>query len=166
MKYKASLDQTTKILTGIAIIILAYAIVRFGFLTHHHHVFRIGIISIVGLVLFACFLLAPQSYEVTNSDLIICRLGGDKEIGLSDIQEIRQTSRADLGWSIRVFGNGGFCGYSGLYYFSNIGWVWMHATQRTNYVLVLTKDGKKRIITPDDMGIVELVNGTLKGMGK
>jgi hypothetical protein len=57
-------------------------------------------------------------------------------------------------------------GYSGLYYFSKVGWVWMHATQRTNYVLILTKDGKKRIITPDDMGLVELVNGTLKGMGK
>src|ERR1035438_4993902 len=149
MKYKASLDQTAKMLTGLSFVLIAWLIIRLG-LHHHFHLYRILIIAFVLTVLLIVYLYSAQSYEVSNSDLIINRKIGDKKIKLTDIQEIKQMTKDDLGWGLRACGNGGFFGYSGLYYFSKIKWVWLSATQRTNYVLILTKDGKKRIIRSEE----------------
>jgi len=165
MKYKASLDQTAKMLTGLAFVLVAWAIIKLG-LHNHHHVYRFVILAIILFVLFVIYLYSALSYEVNNFDLIIKRKIGDRNIKLTDIQEIKLVTKDDLGWGLRVCGNGGFFGYSGLFYFSKIKWIWLSATQRTNYVLIVTKNGKKRIITPDDTGMVELVNGTIQGMPK
>jgi len=162
MKYKASLDQTAKMLTGLTFVILAYAIIRLGF-HHHFHVYRIVILCFILTVLLIIYLYTTQSYEVSKSDVIINRKIGDRKIPLTSIQEIKRVTKDDLGWGLRVCGNSGFFGYSGLYYFSKIKWVWLSAMQRINYVLILTKDGKKRIITPDELGLVELVNSTIQG---
>jgi len=165
MKYKASLDQTAKMLTGLTFVLIAWLIFKLGF-HHHFRLYRFAIIAVVLLILLTIYLYSAQSYEVSNSDLIINRKIGDMKIPLTSIQEIKQMTKDDLGWGLRACGNGGFFGYSGLFYFSKVKWVWLSATQRMNYVLILTKDGKKRIITPDDMGLVELVNSTIKGLPK
>ena len=161
MKYKASLDSTTKILTALVIVFIIWAITKVEFQSPHH-VKYIVLLSVALIILIGCFLYAPMSYELTGSELVIIRRAGNRTIKLTDIEEIKAVTRDELGWGIRIFGDGGFMGYFGKFFYSKTGWVTLYATQRGNMVLIQTKQGKKVIITPDDLSLVEMVKDKMK----
>jgi hypothetical protein len=60
--------------------------------------------------------------------------------------------------TIRTFGVGGLFGYFGKFHTPNIGHITFYATQRVNKVLIVTKQGKKIILTPDDIGLIQNIN--------
>ena len=161
LNYKASLDNLAKIITIFVLIIIAtiaYMSIK-ALVISEGDVRVISIHSVILLFLFAilgfCYFIGPQSYTIENGSLNIVKYAGNKKIKLSDIVEIRTITDGELTNIIRTFGVGGLFGYYGKYYSSNIGNITFYATQKRNKVFILTKQGDKIIITPDDLGIIE-----------
>ena len=86
----------------------------------------------------------------------------NKKIKLTDIAEIRIIPEGELIPGIRTFGSGGLFGYFGQFNYKGIGNVTLFATQKRNRVFIKTKQGRKIIITPDDLGITEQLKENLR----
>lgn len=161
MEYKASLDTLAKIITGVTIIIfvlIGYISVKAIWVSEGNIstlLIHIIIILFFSSIILFSYLYAPKSYSVDDAQLIINRPISKVTITLSDIEEVREISNAEMTGAIRTFGVGGLFGYYGKYYAPKIGHLKLYATQRRNMVLILTKQGQKILISPDDIRIIE-----------
>ena len=116
-----------------------------------------GIIFLNVTVIVVSYLFSVKKYSVTVDELIIHRAIKNRVIKIIDITEIKTVDADDLSGTIRTFGNGGLFGYYGKYYNSKFGNMIWYVTQRRNRILIETNQGKKIIISPDDIGMVEKV---------
>lgn len=161
MEYKVSLDTLAKIITiGAFILFIAIGqrsvraiLVAEGNTTTI--LIHSGVLLFLVAIILGCWLYAPQSYTIDSTTFTINRPINNVKIKLADITQIRTVADSEITGLIRTFGNGGLFGYYGKYYNSIIGHMTLYTTQRKNMVLILTKQGKKIIITPDDIGIIE-----------
>ncbi|WP_298740737.1 PH domain-containing protein [uncultured Chitinophaga sp.] len=102
--------------------------------------------------------LSPQYYEVTDGVIIIKRPFKSIHVPIEKISTISTTTRAELGFSVRVFGIGGLFGYLGSFRSSVIGYHQSWCTNREHLVLI-EYDNKKMLISPSDpVGFVQHVN--------
>lgn len=161
MQYKASLDTLAKVMTlGVFILFIAIGQMSVrGLLSANGDMTLILVHSSVLLlfvaILLGCWLYAPQSYTVDSTDLTINRPISKVKIKRADISQVRTVANGEMSGSIRTFGNGGLFGFYGKYYNSKIGHMTLYTTQTKNRVLIITKQGRKIIISPDDTSIVE-----------
>jgi hypothetical protein len=168
MEYKASLDTLAKIITVAAIILLMVIGIRsIKFLTISDGdlisiIKHIGILLLCIAVPLFCYYFAPQSYKVDNTDLTIIRPLHNKKIKLTDITEIETIADSVLIPAIRTFGVGGLFGYYGKYYYPKIGRMTYYTTKKTNRILIKTRQGQNIMITPDDLGIIEILKEKIK----
>jgi hypothetical protein len=166
MDYKASLDTLAKVMTSgtfILFVIIGYQSVsairsapgdRTTIYIHG------GILLLFVAILLGSWLFAPRSYTLDGTELTINRPIGGVSINRSSIKEVRLLEAGELKGTIRTFGNGGLFGYYGKYYNSGIGHMTWYTTQSKNTVLIVTNEGKKVVISPDDTSLVEkLKNG-------
>ena len=167
MEYKASLDTLAKIITASTVILflfIGYRSVRALSVSHSDSITLLihgGLLLILFVTLLVCFLYSPRSYKVDNVDLTIVRPANNKKIKLTDISEIRAIAEGEMTGTVRTFGDGGLFGYYGKYYNSKIGSMTLYATQKQNRILITTKQGKKIVITPDDLSIIDYINDHL-----
>lgn len=167
MKYKASLDTLAKLITAgtlILFIVLGYRSVNALAVSEGNTItiaVHTGTLLLSITILLVCYLLAPQSYLVDDTNLTIVRYINNKKIKLTDITEIRTIADSEMIGTIRTLGIGGLFCYYGKYYNSKIGTMIFYATQRKNRILIQTKQGGKIIITPDDLCIIEKIKEIL-----
>jgi len=161
MEYKASLDNLAKIITaGTIILFLVLGYGSISALSLSKGDFTVLFIQASTLfafiaIILGCYLFAPQSYIMDNSDLIIVRPIKNKKIKLAEIAEIRAVADGDMIGAIRTFGVGGLFGYFGKFYSFKIGSMMFYATRRNNKILIITNQDQKIIITPDDISMIE-----------
>ena len=159
--YTASLDSFTKTMTWFVIIILAFvggksvseltnAAGNFNIIAVHS-----GILFLLAAILLGAYAFRPQAYVLQADELVIKRPARDKHIKLNDLTEVRILSEADMSWTIRTFGVGGLFGHYGKYYNKSLGSFTQYATRRHNHVLVCTRQGKKIVLTPDDLDLAD-----------
>ncbi len=167
MEYKASLGTTAKIMT-IALSVLFLCVIgrsmnRLIILQNNSEKVakHTTAILLVVAVVFISYLFSTRRYLLSNRELLIKRPIGDRKIKISDIEEIRLIDSDVRTGLLRVFGNGGFLGFYGKYYSPSIGWVNLYATQRKNRIFIKLKDGKKIIITPDDISLADKLKSEL-----
>jgi hypothetical protein len=158
-EYKASLDGLAKALTFIVyLIVLAVALSRFVYtkdagsfeMNYDKWAFLIALI-----VLFSAYPYRVKKYIITDDSLIVKRLIGSKKIPLKEIASARLLETGELKLILRTFGSGGFYGYFGKYYDSHLGVMTFYTTQRENRILVELKNGKKIVLSPDDVTMVD-----------
>ena len=163
MNYKASIDIQSKVLT---ILVFGFFIVVGwnninALLFAHNDAFQIvkrcSIVILFLVVIIGSYLYSTSKYSLTKSELIIHRPIKDRIIGIEDITEIKSIDSGDLAGTIRTFGNGGLFGYYGKYQNPKIGLMIWYVTQRKNRILIQTKQGKKVVISPDDMGLLNRI---------
>ncbi len=155
--YKASMDNTTKVMTTLVILILAGVSIlpikrlltpdiSSGEAISH----TLVLIFIVALLL-GTWMYAPSSYEIDAGQLVIHRNVGKVSIALSEIAEVKQQEGV-IGRSFRTFGVGGLFGFYGKFYTDGVGSATFYATQKKNWVWVKLKSGKNILLTPDMPG--------------
>jgi Bacterial PH domain len=98
---------------------------------------------------------APRAYALDGSMLIIRRRIGDVKIKFDDFQAVKRIENAGPLSGIRIFGVGGLFGYFGQFYLWGYGPVTGYATRLTGRLLIVTRQGKQIIITPDDRGFMD-----------
>lgn len=163
MEYKASLDNTSKIITILVVVLFLY----FGFrsvqlIIQNPDDLRMvlvqsGVLLLFLVVLIGSYLLSPRYYRIENNNLVIVRPAKNKLISLDEIASIKLLNENEAGGAIRTFGNGGLFGYYGRYYFPKLGRVILYTSQRKNRILIETKQGEKIMISPDDTDIIHLI---------
>lgn len=101
------------------------------------------LLGIVGLAMAY----AVRGYSVTDSQLLILRLGWATKFDLADLSSIEFSPGATLG-SIRTMGIGGLFGFVGHFHNEILGSYRAYATNEDNTV-VLSFSSQKIVITPD-----------------
>jgi hypothetical protein len=89
-----------------------------------------------------------RGYVVTDVSLIVKRLGWQSRLDLSRLISATVDANA-LEGSVRIFGNGGFFVFTGLFRNKKLGVYRAFATDTTKAV-VLRFSGKTVVVTPDD----------------
>ena len=159
MKYKGSLDLLAKIIT-IGITVLFVGVGLFSVMALLNDVTKLilmyyGLIILTITTLLGSYLYSPQMYEIRDRQFIIRRPIGPKRINLTDITEIKKIRKEEMAGTIRIFGVGGLFGYIGKFHNSRFGNMTYYLTQRKNMILLKTKNGKKIIISPDDITLAD-----------
>jgi hypothetical protein len=161
MEYKATLDRSSKLITGFITLlflgILAYNIWLINLESGDLNPSGASIFSctlIIAIYLF-CYLFGPTKYIIERGKLIIRRPLKDLTIDILNIKDVALIDKDAMKWSIRTFGNGGLFGFYGKFRngaFGNMTW---YATKRNNYVMLKTTDSETIILTPDDTKMVD-----------
>lgn len=161
MEFKASLDPLAKIITIGAIILFIFIgqkSVKQIIIAQGDNIIILihsGILMMLVLIIIGCWLFAPKSYSIYGGDLVINRPVGNVNIKISEIIEARVLNSNEISGLIRTFGNGGLFGYYGKFYNTKLKHLTLYTTQRKNRILIETSQGKKIVISPDDLSIVE-----------
>ena len=141
MKYKASLDKT-------AIIITILVSLLFGALTILNFILPLAILLLI--VYLICWHLKPLSYEIKADQIIIRRLIKSVHINRTDLVNLTLIDKNKLSGTIRTFGVGGLFGWYGKFSNNELGDMTWYLTRRDKPILIISKAGKKILISPDD----------------
>lgn len=107
-------------------------------------------VFVIAVMLFT-LLFKPKSFSLNPSVLVITQVGFSKTIPLEKIEKIEPVITKELGLGIRTFGSGGFLGYLGRFWYKKIGHVTAYVTDRNKILLIYLKNGRKIMISPDDV---------------
>ncbi len=156
--YSASLDSTAKIITGIIVILFAYVIyessrVLMASISEISFVIHSATILVLLSTLIITYLLKPSQYEITDNAILIIRPFGPVEIKVDDIENVE--IMPIKGVTIRTWASGGLFGYLGKFRNSKIGPMTFYNTRRNNKLLITLKQGKKIVITPDSIELLD-----------
>jgi hypothetical protein len=151
MIYTCSLDKVAKGVT-IGVAFLFIAIIGSPFLPLGNTLYTGSIfIRILPLSIFCgVYAFHPVKYMLTESAFIIHRPLTDVNIKKEMLVSAQIVDKESMKWTMRTFGVGGLFGYFGKFENRALGSMTFYATRRNNYVLIITTDGRKIIITPDE----------------
>jgi len=139
--FTASLDRTTKIISAVVFAVLGFGVVA----TQNLAVALLG-----AAVIAISYAYSTRGYEITDRSIVVRRLIGAVRIPLDDLRELRAATRDDFRGCIRLWGNGGFFGYYGLFRTSKLGKCTWYVTNRANAVVLITAS-KTVLLSPDDV---------------
>lgn len=139
--FSASLDRTTKIISAVVLVVLGFAVIATQ---------NLAVAVLAAAVLVVSYAYSPRGYEIAERSIIVRRLIGPVRIPLDDIRELRAATRDDFRGCIRLWGNGGFFGYYGLFRTSKLGKCTWYVTRRANAIVLITA-AKTVVLSPDDI---------------
>jgi hypothetical protein len=124
----------------------------------------VGFITALTLVmLIVPFLFSPRGYKLTSTELIIQRPIRNIIIPYNQITDVNQRNWSWKG--VRIAGSGGLYGYLGLFYFSDVGKVWMYVTNKNKMITVKCKNSKQYIISPNSQNFVGEIQNKMSIQG-
>jgi hypothetical protein len=152
MRYSASLDKSTKVITAVITALFV------GILAYELQTFTRGeqngllIISAILLITYgSAYIYRPTGYSVTEQELIIHRPINSIRYAREALESVQVIVKKDLQFTIRTFGVGGLWGYYGYFYNSAYGKMIWFVTRRDHLVLIKTANKKTILLSPDDI---------------
>ena len=150
--YKASLNITAKIITGVVLLAAIYGIGT-AIIYNAWDSVQALLGVLLTILIIPAYLHSVKGYQITDEKLIIKRPLSmlDKQIPLSEIKRIQLLTSNDFKWTVRTFGDGGLFGYYGLFSNSRLGSFRMYATNNKNRILLILGEAEIEIVlSPDD----------------
>ena len=120
--------------------------------------FAFGLIVLYFILLIIGFVNKPIAYILTNSELWIKRRSGLIKINLVDTKLIREFNQDDKKGLYRKFGAEGLFGNFGTYSSKLHKTFKVYTSRDSNWVLIVTNSGKKIVISPDDLILIDRTN--------
>jgi len=113
-----------------------------------------ALLFLLGLVPFIFVLalfFAPIKYTVTNSEVIVNRLGPNVAVPIHTIEHISRPHRKQVRFltTVRLFGVGGFFGGYGLFWNRSLGVFYAYITNLKTLVFIKYDNGRKILLSPD-----------------
>ncbi len=109
--------------------------------------YRLGI-WLSPAIFLLCALFSVRGYRLENQCLVVRRPGWRTRVPLLDVESVAHQPEATKG-SIRIFGNGGLFGFTGLFRNQKLGRYRAFATDLTHTV-VIRMPAKTIVVTPGD----------------
>ena len=100
------------------------------------------------VILCVTIFFAPLGYTVQPQIIEVNRMGPNVAIPCEHIADVRRLRRTDLGFTLRIFGSGGFFGAFGRFYSYRLRWFRAYITDHQDLVLITRTDGTKILISP------------------
>ncbi|GEM_PF-310614 len=100
------------------------------------------------VILCVTIFFAPLGYTVHPQVIEVNRMGPNVMIPCEQIADVRRLGRTDLGFTLRIFGSGGFFGAFGRFYSYRLRWFSAYITNHRDLVLITRTDGTKILISP------------------
>ncbi|NSL86681.1 PH domain-containing protein [Chitinophaga solisilvae] len=149
MRYAATLDDNSKIITNLVIILTLVILCRQITDISQDAVFTslLLFILIPAIVIAGC--LSPRYYKIEADAILIKRPLFPITILLDDVVRLRSITEEELGTSLRMMGIGGVFGYLGTYWSAEIGKYQRWSTNRESLVLIESQN-RKWVISPSD----------------
>ncbi len=152
IQFVAPWGRLLKALTIFTVSILI-AIIAIGILTGPREgaegmVWLTAMVACPLLVILVALPFGVRGYTLSRGMLFIKRFGWDSRIDLKDLKRAEIDPEA-MARSIRTFGNGGFFGFTGLYWSRRMGSYRAYATDPRLSVVLYFKKGII-VVTPDD----------------
>lgn len=159
-RFTASLDKLARVVTvGFFAFVIVIGSIVFTVTTDDNRIGKFLTITILLLVLFISYLWRPLGYAIDSNYIIVRRPARDVKICRRSVVKTELVEKGRLLASIRTFGVGGLFGYYGYFANKTYGHMIWHATRRDPAVLIITDNGRKIILTPDDPdGFLEALN--------
>jgi hypothetical protein len=170
-RFPSSLDDLSKIITacilllGLVLPCLGYYIYCYD--TPGYEPIALAVIGLSSTILFALFIsmyiVMPVAIVVGGEGIAIERRSAKPiTIKYAEIKGARLVEEGEMKGTIRTFGNGGICGYTGAYYNRKLGSMRLYCTQRANFVVIDKANDRRYILSPDDpMGLVAAISKRL-----
>ena len=158
---KSSMDIKTKMKTVFVFLFMAFMT---GFLYMKSDsqkgllVFAVSLWLIYVIALIFGIYKTPISYKVINNDLLIISRFSQITINIREIRNLRIFDAKDRKGLIRLFGAEGVLGNIGYYSSIRNDKMIILTSRDTNWTLIHKKDNKKIVISPDDLGLINIVN--------
>lgn len=152
MRYSASIDRTTKIIT-VGLTALFVGIIVYAFVTFSSEE-RIGAFVSTAILIVTygfAYVYRPTGYTLTGRDLVIHRPVGDVIYQREMLESVERIPKEHLKFTIRTFGVGGLWGYYGQFYNSVYGKMTWYLTRRDQLVLIKTTGKKTILLSPDEI---------------
>lgn len=149
MRYAAPLDDNSKLITHLVIILTLVFICRQITDVSHDATATTMLLFILVPVILVAWSLSPRYYIITGTAILIKRPLFSITIEMSEILRLKSITEEDLGSSSRMLGLGGVFGYLGTYRSSEIGKYQRWCTNRENLVLIESAH-QKWLISPSE----------------
>jgi hypothetical protein len=149
MRYAAPLDDNSKLVTNLIIILTLVFLCRQITDISHDSVTTTILLFILVPVIVVAWSLSPRYYIITETAILIKRPLFSITIEMENVVRLRSITEEDLGTSSRLLAFGGVFGYLGTYRSSEIGKYQRWCTNRENLVLI-ESDKQKWLISPSD----------------
>lgn len=166
--YKTKLDLTARIMTGfLTVTALGLAIFHLYLLNQVNYDLalfgaNLMIMTILLIVYSACYLHKPSNYRVENGQIVIERPMKNIKIDAGTIKYAYVLDNEAMRGTKKTSGVSGLFGYFGKYENSAQGKMTWYATRQSNYVMLETVNRGKIVLTPDDLGMVKVINELLR----
>jgi Na+-driven multidrug efflux pump len=155
-EFKASLDVQSKIITSVLapVFLLVPWFILSTILqgtkdTKYQSVFIFLGVTLAVLFVFT-FLLSPTRYIIENKKLTIKTRIKDFTYNLEHLKKSGAITKSEMGFLIRVFGNGGIFGYTGFFTSKVFGRMQFWVTNSSKLILLELANNKKVVLSPDD----------------
>ncbi|MCF0071101.1 PH domain-containing protein [Dyadobacter sp. CY261] len=151
MKYSASLDKSTKLLT-IGLTVFFIAVLVFEAVTFSAEA-RVGFFAsavILVVTYLYAYLYHPTGYTLNASELHIHRPIGSLTYARGQFTSVKVVPKENLRYSLRTFGVGGLFGYYGKFYNAAYGHMSWYLTRREHLVMITLENKKNILLSPDE----------------
>ena len=166
LTFPSSMDKGTKLKTGFVLLIFAIVIGALLFSSLEDTDFIIVPIFVLLIyIAIICYGIyeTPVLYTISNDTFSIVSRWNKIHIPLIEIQDARAFESEDKKGLKRNLGASGVLGNFGSYSSSLHKNLTIYTSRDSNWVLINKKNGKKIVISPDDLGMVQILNTLLKG---
>lgn len=158
---KSSMDKGTRIKTGFVFLLFASIAGLFFLISNKQP--QLIVVAIILLLVYIVALIygiykTPILYKIANGDLLILSRLSQISVKVSDILSIRIFDSEDKKGLVRTFGAEGVLGNFGNYSTIKHKKLNVLTSRDTNWILISTKDGKKTVISPDDLDLIKVIN--------
>ncbi|QJB31061.1 hypothetical protein HF324_06660 [Chitinophaga oryzae] len=161
MRYAATLDGNSKIITNLTIIITLIILCRQITDVNQEAVKTSVLLFLLIPAILVAACLSPRYYKITAEGVVIKRPLFPITILFDDIVRLRSITEEELGTSSRMLGIGGIFGYLGTYRSAEIGKYQRWCTNRENLVLIESRS-RKWVISPSAAeDFVKTMNGII-----
>jgi hypothetical protein len=125
-------------------------VAAFGLATGPRHlwIWRLAMVGAPLSMVLAALPFMVRGYTLTSRSLLVHRPGFDTVLPLEGLRGVRGVAD-EMGGSLRLFGNGGFCSITGWFWNRRLGRYRAFATDPSRAVL-LEFAGRKVLVTPHD----------------
>lgn len=148
--FKAKLSWFNKILTLLVLLFILWLTYFIFFSKTPIERGSYFALAAVIIILATAYSYRPMRYITNEQYVIIQRPFYQTKIPLKNIKEIKQISYEELSARIRLFGSSGFFGHFGIYHSTRFGRIYMNATQLNNLVLIILKNHRKIVVSPEN----------------
>lgn len=108
------------------------------------------LVGLIPLAFVVSVLFAPIRYTVTDSAVVVDRLGPNVVIPITSIHDITLMHRKEVGLlCLRVFGVGGFCGSYGCFWSMRLGLFKGYVTNSRTLILIKHGSNKQMLLSPE-----------------